>query len=220
MIKNNKKKLIITSLIILLPVLFGLAVWNKLPDEIPSHWNAAGEIDDYASKAFMVLGIPPLMLAFHWLAVIVTSLDPKNKGQSDKVFSLVIWIIPSVTLILCGACYSVALGINVNVGVIIPAFIGAVLAVTGNYLPKCKQNYTIGIKVVWALEDEANWNATHRLAGKMWTAGGLLATVCAFLPAPVNLIGFMTVVFAIAVIPIIYSYLYYKKHSADGKEEK
>ena len=62
MIKNNKGKLILTSVVILIPILIGLILWDKLPDKLPTHWNAAGEIDGWSSKAFAVFGLPAILL--------------------------------------------------------------------------------------------------------------------------------------------------------------
>ena len=65
MIKKNIKILTITSIVVLLPILVGAALWSKLPSEIPNHWNASGEVDGYASKPFAVFGMPMIMLALH-----------------------------------------------------------------------------------------------------------------------------------------------------------
>ena len=80
--------------------------------------------------------------------------------------------------------------------------------VIGNLLPKCKRNYTIGIKVPWALKDDENWNKTHRLAGKLWVLGGAVMVVTAVFG---NYIIFFGIVLLMCVVPTIYSYLYYRK---------
>ena len=77
MIKKNLKVLIITSIVILLPILAGLILWNQLPEQIPTHWNAAGEIDGWSSKPFAIFGLPAIMLAAQWLCVLGTAADPK-----------------------------------------------------------------------------------------------------------------------------------------------
>ena len=220
MIKNNLKKLIITSALILLPIIVGLIFWNKLPDSIPIHWNFAGEVDNYASKGFVVFAIPLLMLLCHIVCVVAVSLDPKNKDQSQKPLDLVLWSMPLVSFLLAFIIYPEALGYNMNVEAVAFVFVGVLLLAIGNYLPKCKQNYTLGIKVVWALESEENWNATHRFGGRLWMVGGILIIACAFVPAPWKLILFLSIVFPMVLAPMAYSYLYYKKHSADKKEEK
>ncbi len=81
MIKKNLKVLIITSVIILLPILAGLVLWNQLPEQIPFHWNAAGEVDGFASKPMAVFGTPLLMLALQWLCVFATYTDPKKQNH-------------------------------------------------------------------------------------------------------------------------------------------
>ena len=79
----------------------------------------------------------------------------------------------------------------------------------GNYLPKCRQNYTVGIKIPWTLHDEENWNHTHRMAGYLWIFGGLLMIANIFLKW--DWLVFAVVMVAV-VVPTIYSYLYYRKH--------
>lgn len=85
MIKKNLKVLIITSIVILLPILAGLILWNQLPEQIPSHWNASGEIDGWSSKAFSVFGIPLILLAAQWLCVLGSAADPKKENHPQKV---------------------------------------------------------------------------------------------------------------------------------------
>ena len=81
--------------------------------------------------------------------------------------------------------------------------------IIGNYLPKCKQNYTMGIKIPWTLDNEDNWNKTHRLAGFLWVIGGVLITLNAFLG---NEWVFLAITLVMTLVPVGYSYLYYKNH--------
>ena len=98
---------------------------------------------------------------------------------------------------------------NINVEMIGRIFVGIVFVVVGNYLPKCRQNYTVGIKLPWTLHDENNWNATHRFAGPVWMAGGVSLTILGIFGLELL---FAAVLLIIAILPMIYSYLYYKKH--------
>ena len=180
MIKKHWKLLLITSIIILLPVLAGLILWDQLPEKIPTHWNAVGEIDGWSSKPFAVFGLPAIMLAFQWICVLGTAADPKKNAHPQKVLQLVLWIVPLISSLMFALTYTVALGKSVRVEMIMPIFIGLVLTIVGNYLPKCKQNYTIGIKIPWTLNNEENWNKTHRFAGKLWVAGGVIILTTAF----------------------------------------
>lgn len=80
----------------------------------------------------------------------------------------------------------------------------------GNYLPKCRQNYTIGIRVKWAVENEENWNATHRFAGKVWAVGGVLMMGCSFLPEEISIYVFVALTIGLSLLSAGYSYYFYK----------
>ena len=208
MIKKNLKVLIITSIIILLPILAGLILWNQLPEKIPTHWNASGEIDGWSSKAFAVFGLPLLMLGIQWLCVLGTAADPKKAAHPQKVLQLVLWICPVISILMFTLTYIAALGGQVRMEMIMPVFVGLVLTIVGNYLPKCKQNYTIGIKIPWTLNNEENWNKTHRFAGWLWTVCGIVIMLT-------GIFGgfwiFAIVVALMALAPILYSYILHRK---------
>ena len=208
MIKKHWKTLILTSIIILLPIVAGLYLWNQLPDQIPSHWNMAGEVDGWSSKPFAVFGMPALLLGIHWLCVIVTGADPKKANHPDKVMNMVLWVIPILGIVLSIATYAAALGMDVALEIIMPLLIGLIFVIIGNYLPKCKQNYTIGIKIPWTLDNEENWNKTHRFAGILWVVCGLLIMLTAFLGSFwIFICASLVMVFA----PLIYSYILHRK---------
>lgn len=208
MIKKNLPKLIITSLIILIPIVIGLILWDKLPDQVPVHWNMSGEVDDYATKTQAVFLMPLVLVAFQWICVLGTSLDPKKQNINDKMFTLVLWIIPIISLLCNSMVYATALGHKVSVEIIMPLFMGALFIIIGNYLPKCKQSYTMGIKLPWTLDDEENWNKTHRMAGFLWVIGGIIVMATAFLGA---FWLFFIVLIPMVIVPTVYSYLLYKK---------
>ncbi|MBR3779843.1 MAG: SdpI family protein [Clostridia bacterium] len=210
MIKKNLKILLITTVVILLPIIAGLILWNNLPDEIPIHFNAEGVADGWGGKGVAVFALPLFMLAIHWICVFVTSLDPKSKNITSKNINLVLWITPVLSVFVSGIIYSFALGHELNINTIFPVFFGLFFIVIGNFMPKCKQNYSIGVKVPWALESEENWNYTHRLAGKTWVIGGLLIIALSFLN---SVWIFMAITIIMVIIPVIGSYLFYKKEN-------
>ena len=208
MIKKNLRVLIITSVVILLPILAGVLLWDRLPEMIPSHWNMAGEVDGWSSKSFAVFGMPLILLGAQWLAVLGTSADPKNQNHSKKILQLVFWIIPVMSLVVSALTYSEALGTHLQVEEIVWGLVGLLFIVIGNYLPKCRQNYTIGIKIPWTLSSEENWNRTHRLAGWLWVAGGVGMMIAGFFGFFWLMIG---VTLVMSLVPCIYSYILYSK---------
>lgn len=102
MIKENKRILMITSLIILLPVLVGLLLWHQLPEQIPVHFNSEGVADSYQSKLWGVTFIYLVIFACHWFAAIITSVDPRRRNISSKIYRLVLWICPVISVFVGG----------------------------------------------------------------------------------------------------------------------
>ena len=206
MLKKNKGLVILTSLMILLPMVAGVLLWNQLPEKMPIHWGVNGQADGWCSRPMAVCGMPLLLLALHLLCMWGTGLDKRNRNHNEKVARLVLWIVPAVSLLANSATYTAALGRDFQMNRMVMLFVGLVFVIVGNYLPKTVQNRTIGIKIKWTLEDEENWNATHRLAGKLWMTGGLLIMLCAFLTGTVTT-WIMSVALVMMVgIPVVYSW--------------
>lgn len=204
------RTLIITTLICLLPIVIGLVLYNKLPNEIAIHWNASGTPDNYVPKAIAVWGLPILMASIHQFVLMMMEKDPKKANVSTVLKQIGIWIIPIMSLILTPITLFKALGYNIPIEILVPVMLGVLITVFGNYLPKCKQNYTVGIRLTWTLNSTDNWNKTHHMAGYLWTIGGICLIVGGFLT-----IYWVPIVLIIAAIlvgaPVLYSYLLYKK---------
>ncbi len=210
MIRKNLKKLLLTSVVILLPIVAGIILWNKLPDSVPVHFGPSGEADDFASRGVAVFVMPLFLVAIHWLCMLATAADPKHKNINAKLLGLALWICPLISLLVNGVVYTTALGYAINVTMVMGLFFGCLFVVIGNYMPKCRQSYTLGIKLPWTLSDEDNWNRTHRFAGRLWTVGGLVMIVTAFF-GEVLAYAMVGIILVMVIIPTIYSYRLYKK---------
>ena len=215
MIKKNWKTLVLTSIITLIPIVVGLLLWNQLPEQMPTHWGINGEVDAWSSKAFAVFFFPILLLALHWLCVAASCADPKSKDYHSKMIALVLWICPVIGLVISTLMYSAALGYALAVETILPLLMGLLFIIIGNLLPKCRQSYTMGIKLPWTLNNEENWNKTHRFGGKVWVVGGVIIMATAFAGSFWILLGMLIVMMA---IPTVYSYCLYRKQTSDEKE--
>ena len=206
--KKTVKALILPSVVMLVPILVGLLLWKQLPQQLPGHWNLAGEVDSWMSKAMAVFGMPLILLGALWVCALVTHLDPKRRNHSDKMLHLVFWLLPVLLLVLSSITYATALGTAVPVEVVMPVLLGLVFTILGNYLPKCKQNYTIGIKLPWTLDSEENWNKTHRFAGGLWVVCGLVTILTGFFG---GFWVFLGLTLPMVLGPVLYSYILYRK---------
>ena len=208
--QENKLLLVITSCVILLQTVVGVALWDRLPDQIATHFNFRNEPDGWSSKAFTVFGMPLLLLALHWICLLTSnSSNAQMKNYTGKVKYLLLFVVPAVSLLMTVVCYGYALGMGFNVGRVVVPFVGVLLAVSGNYMPKVRRNYTVGIKVPWTLNDEENWDKTHRFAAQVWVVGGILLAV-------LGLIGYtawstFALLMAIVFAPMAYSFVLYMK---------
>ncbi len=208
--KKNNKTLILTTLLCLLPILLGLALYDRLPEQIAVHWNSAGEPDSYFPKLAAVLGLPGLFAGISLFVNFTLSRDPKAQQQSEVLRNIGLWFIPFLSLLLVPITLFIAMGAQIPIGTIAPLLLGLFLVVTGTYLPKCRQNYTVGIKLPWTLHSEENWNRTHRMAGVLWIAGGFIIAAASLLRVtwlPITVLIALVLVF----VPFVYSYLLYKK---------
>ena len=206
--KQHKKIIIITSILTLIPMIAGIIMWDKMPDQVATHWGFNNIANGWSSKAFAVFGIPLMLFAIHIFTVFVTLNDPKKKNIGSKILSMIFWIIPVTSIITCLSIYGIALGLNINIGLIINLLVGALFIIIGIYLPSIKQNYTVGIKLPWTLNSEENWDKTSKFSGKLWVAGGVCILINTYFRSTLILLIIITV---ISVIPVIYSFLIYKK---------
>ena len=211
MIKQYKKELIVSTLLALLPIAAGLLLWNRLPGQIVTHWSAGGA-DRWSGKAAAVFLQPLLLLAAHYLVLFFVFRDAKNRDQSKKVVGLLFWMMPATSILVSGITYAVALGWEFRLTSLIYAGLGLLFAAIGNYLPKCRPNRTVGIRISWTLGSEENWIATHRFAGKVWVIGGLGMVLAALLPGIAGTIVMILAVTALSVLPLAYSYRYHRTH--------
>ena len=220
MIKNNKLKTVISSIIILLPALFGVVMWDKIPDEVVPHMGLDGTTDAVGSKAMLIFGLPLILLAAHLFCLWISGKDPGHKKQPKKALGIIFWIMPAASICVSGLMYAVTLEAELNPMTLLILFLAFLFIAIGNYLPVCKQNATLGIKIKWTLENEENWRATHRFSGKLWFICGLLFLPCALLSekyAPAVLMG---ILIPVVILPVAYSYLYYKKQVKEGTYDK
>lgn len=209
--KMNKKLLLLTSIVILFPILWGLIIWSQLPNQIPIHFNVSDQADNFQSKPLVVFGLPLFLLLVHLFVIFVSARDPKNQTMNKKMGKVIYWLTPIVSLGVFYLIYSKALGSTTNPSIFASALLGLIFVMMGNYMPKLKVNHTVGIRLPWTLQSEDNWHKTHRLAGKLWVLGGLILLLEAGLQFAVPYV-LVLVILVIVFIPVMYSYQLSRKN--------
>ncbi len=219
-LKKYKWEALVSSIVALLPMVVGFIMWNSLPDKMPMHFGADGAADGFGYKGMVIVLIPLIILLLHWVCMLSMFLSAKNKNQDKAIMRVAIWIMPSIGLLVNGALYSVAFNKTMSMGsYIIPIVIAFMFIFMGNVLPKAVQNRTFGIKLPWTLDNEENWNKTHRFTGKVWVLGGIAIIFMLLLPDDVMIISAMVVLTLAVLLPCIYSYALYKSQLRRGVAE-
>lgn len=214
--KINKKALVIGTIVCVLPCLLGIAMWNDLPAQMPIHWNIAEKVDNTAPKVLAVFGLPALLAVINLVCHIAASADKRKKNYSKKLEVMTYWLIPMISVIVMPLSLFAGKGADVKISVIMPAFVFLLLIFIGNYLPKCKQNNTMGIKIPWTLKSEENWNRTHRMAGRLWVVGGIIGLIVTFAvgfwrSTVISAVILFAIIIISTLVPVIYSFVLHKK---------
>lgn len=163
--------------------------------------------------------VSAVFLAGHLSCILFTTKDPGNRAQSPKVFDLLMWIFPVISVVMAIVMKTVDAGMDIQPALVI-SLLGLMALAVGNYLPKTRRNSTIGIKIKWTLENDENWNATHRFGGKVWTAAGVGLLIAAFLPERIAMVIVLVLIAAMVVLPTLYSYRFYRRQLAQGSYVK
>jgi len=210
----NRKKEAIIWLILLLPFIYSLIVWNKLPDQVPTHFDVKGEPDDYSGKAFALLLLPIMNVVIYVILFFIPRMDPRKKnyaafGSSYQNIRMLIHVFFAGIFIFITQTTSGGQPLKLN------AFLSGMLlffALLGNYMRTVRSNFFVGIRTPWTLSNDMVWRKTHELGGKIWFYTGIvLAVIVFFLPQMAAAIVMFCGVFLMVIIPVVYSYLEYRK---------
>ncbi len=202
------------------PLIYLAYTYPSLPKTVAVHFNIDGQADRMGGRSEVVIGVcilSAISAGIYFLMKYLPKIDPKrNARTSPSAFKKV-----GHAIVLLMSCIGVAITYSAVAGkftfehLMLPA-LGLFFAYMGNVMYNIKPNYFAGIRTPWALEDEGNWKGTHRLASKLWFAGGIIITIATlFLPMKVGLIFFMGIVAIITIIPFAYSYRYFKKNQSN-----
>lgn len=207
---KNKKEIVLTTAICLLPMAAGAILYSRLPDTIATHFDVNGQPDGWSGKAFAVFGLPAIIAAINLFMHFALRTDPKRQNMNPALRNIAIWTVPIVSVLTNAMVLGNALGYSSRIELILPLLVGVLFIAIGNYLPKTKQSFTMGIRLPWTLASEENWNRTHRLAGFLWVAGGIAMIALTLLHLWVFWL-MLVIITALVLVPTFYSYSLYKK---------
>jgi uncharacterized membrane protein len=206
----------LVALLIIAPFVYGALIFPNLPSKIPTHFNIEGKADAWGGPSSIFIG-PGIMGAVSIFVFVLLSnlkkIDPKKYDEAnDSLYkNFAVLTVAFLSILSTIIIYSSTHADQINVGRLLLPLIGFSFAGLGWYMPKFKQNYFVGFKLPWTLENVDNWNETHKVASKYWIYGGLFQAVITFLlPMKFGFIGFMLATAVMVIAPAVFSYRMFK----------
>ncbi len=208
--------------LMLVAVAIGFSLWAfpRLPPEVPTHWNVRGEPDGHSSRLLASLLIPGVMLGLWAVVQVLPSIDPKRQNYAQ--FFDTYWMLMNAILLFLGAVHVVMIGAGLGWAVdmrrLVPVGIGLLFVLIGNYLSRVQPNWFVGIRTPWTLSSETVWRKTHRTGGWLFVIGGVLMVGLAFLPS-VTFVPLLAVIIGlVAVVPVVQSYLLWRREQRPARD--
>jgi uncharacterized membrane protein len=211
--KLNWRAEIISLSFIATAFVFAVISWGVVPDRVAIHWNLAGEADGYGSKFYTLLLMPAVALGLYFLFLFRPMVDPRKENYKlmQNTYA-VIRLVVVVYMSLFGILFTLlARGVVLDVGLLVPSMVGALLIIVGNYLGKLRPNWFAGIRTPWTLSSAESWNKTHQLGGKVFVGMGIGLILASVLGAPWAFITVAAGAFLGIAYTIYYSYMVWKK---------
>lgn len=200
-------------LLLIAVFLGGLALYPRLPEQLPSHWNVQGQVDGYMARQVAVFFLPGIALAVYLFMLFIPMLDPRR--SSYAFFSGAYRLLRAAIVLFMSGLYAAtlahALGSPVDVSVLVRLGVGVLFVLIGNVMGQVRSNYFVGIRTPWTLENPEVWRRTHRVAGRVWVICGLIIMAGAFLPRAVAFVILMISLAVVVGFSFIYSYLVYRQ---------
>ena len=211
--KKPSKTQVLIWVFAVAPLAVVAALYNRLPETIPMHWNLEGEArHDPRVNIWWLAALPSLIAG---LFMILPKIDPRKRNYEKfrgfyDAFCLFMMIF---LLVVVGMILSESFNPGrIHVGFVAVALCGLLFAFIGNMMPKMKSNFFMGIRTPWTLSSNEVWNRTHRLGGLLWFFGGLLIIALGFfLDYIVLFVIFSAIVAVIVIVPVVMSYVWYRK---------
>ena len=213
---TTKTTSIITLVLIALALLAGAVLWNQLPDQMASHWNADDQVNGYMPKFWGVLMMPLITLGMFVLFLVIPNIDPlkANIAQFRESFNVFIVLIVAFMLYIHGLTLAWSLGYQgFKMSAAMLPFMGILFIAIGYMLRKAKRNFFIGIRTPWTLSSDNVWDKTHKLGSVLFMASGAFAIIGGFFGGMIAFWLMFVPLIGSSLFLVVYSYVLYRSET-------
>lgn len=209
---SNKLTIILCFSLLIVAVLVGIVLYPRLPDPMPSHWNAAGQVDGYSSRFWGVFLLPAILVPLLLLFLAIPNIDPlkANIAKFRGAFNAFILAFTVYMLFVYALTLLSALGIKFNMTTLLLPAVGLLFIGIGFMMRQAKRNFFIGIRTPWTLSNDQVWDQTHKVGSWLFMLAGLVTVIAGFLGQD-SVFVMLTVILLAAFVPVVYSYFLWRK---------
>jgi uncharacterized membrane protein len=197
----------VSILFFFISVILGVICYPSMPDQMVIHWGPNGEPNGFAPKLVGVSFIPVVMLFIFVAVRSQKQYYQKFQSSHDTILNTLMIVL----LVIHGVIIAYGYGYMLNIGIFVTLILGILFVTIGNFMPRFRHNYLIGIRTPWTLASEEVWKNTHLLSSRVFFIGGILIMLTSFLPTTIHYILMLIIVLVTILISIGSSHYYYKK---------
>jgi uncharacterized membrane protein len=213
---STRTTLIISIILVAAALLAGLLLWNRLPDQMASHWDINDQVDDSMPKFWGVFLMPLVTLGMLVLFLVIPSIDPlkANIAKFREAFNLFIVLIIGFMLYVHSLTLAWSMGYqDFKMSTAMLPFMGVLFIAIGFMLRKAKRNFFIGIRTPWTLSSDSVWDETHRLGAILFMASGVLAVIGGIFGGMVAFWFLFVPLIGSTLFLLVYSYVLYRRET-------
>lgn len=196
-----------------------ISVWAfpHLPPRIATHWSLTGTPDGFSSRGWALAIVPIMLVVMTVIFNVLPKVDPRRENYAKFLSSY--WLIANAVIVFLlvahGMIIAAGMGFSIKIDRLMPLGVGLLFVFLGNFLTRVEPNWFIGIRTPWTLSSDTVWRKTHRTGGWLMVIGGLVLVAGAFLPRAAFLALFVVTILIVGVIPIVQSYVLWKREQRD-----
>lgn len=207
-----RRTLFVIIALTVLAAVASVAVYPRLPEMVPSHWNAAGEVDGYMSRTSTAIFMPLMILGLGLLLLYIPKLDPlrANVDQFRSAYNWAVVGLAAFMVYMHGLTLATGLGARFNMVRFMLPVMGLLFVGLGFMIQRAKRNWFIGIRTPWTLSNDVVWEKTHRLGGLLFKLAGGVVIVSVFAPVSASFWLMMAATMVAGLVPVVYSYLVFR----------